>query len=100
MDNMPINRLSPKVLVENYEQLRQAVLVNANDGSLGLALFLHHGMVAWIKAWSKYRPVETTRPVPEEKAVSSSLAGDLRTELTTILANILLASRQERVTPC
>jgi hypothetical protein len=39
-------------LISAYEDLRQQAVVRSSSGGLGMALFLHQGMVAWMQACS------------------------------------------------
>jgi len=60
----------------------------------GLALFLRRGMAAWMQAWSECtRPVEpVTRSQPK---VDETIPADMRSEITTLLAGMILCLQQE-----
>jgi len=60
----------------------------------GLALFLRRGMTAWMQAWSECaRPVEpVTRSHPK---VDETIPADMRSEITTLLAGMILCLQQE-----
>jgi hypothetical protein len=60
----------------------------------GLTLFLRRGMTAWMQAWSECaRPVEpVSRSQPE---VDETIPADMRSEITTLLAGMILCLQQE-----
>ena len=60
----------------------------------GLALFFRRGMTAWMQAWSECaRPVEpVTRSHPK---VDETIPADMRSEITTLLAGMILCLQQE-----
>jgi len=41
-----------QTLICAYEDLRQQAVVRSSSGNLGMALFLHQGMVAWMQVCS------------------------------------------------
>ena len=60
---------------------------------LGLALFLRSGMTAWMQAWSECTGVETeTRSV---RSSSETIPMELRSQLTSLLAGMILSLQQE-----
>ena len=63
-------------------------------GGEGLTLFLRRGMTAWMQAWSECaRPVEpVTRSHPK---VDETIPADMRSEITTLLAGMILCLQQE-----
>lgn len=82
-----------------YEQLRKTALsgYSCNGGNWGMALFIRHGMVGWMRAWPtsdtllstpKYLP---SMPIASQTLVPSSL----RDQITILLANIVLNSQKE-----
>ncbi len=76
---------------QGYEVLRQQVLRNALEPTLGLGIFLRQGMVTWMKAYSLCVP--TLPPLPprcDYSGIPASLVG----EITTILAGIVLARKE------
>jgi hypothetical protein len=81
-------------LTEQYEQLRSEVTSHsehAREGS-GLALFLRRGMTAWMQAWSQC----TGTPKGHSQAVMpAAIPIDLRTQVATLLAGIILGLHQE-----
>jgi hypothetical protein len=83
-------------LVGPYEQLRQDVLSQAARASVGVTLFLRHGMAEWIRACSRAAP---SIPAPAPPTAISPWSCDVRVEATSILAGILLSYRSE-TTPC
>jgi hypothetical protein len=71
-----VNRTSPPVIADedfaaHYEQLRGDVLGTTTGRSFGLALFLRHGMAAWVNARSSATPVTARALVPGASAVSN-----------------------------
>jgi len=61
---------------------------------LGLALFLRRGMTAWMQAWSEC----AGKVEPETRSVSGgneTIPVDMRSELTTLLAGMILSLQQE-----
>lgn len=66
---------------------------HGGDG-FGLALFLRRGMTAWMQAWSECaNPVEAgTRSHPR---VDETIPGDMRSQITTLLADMILCLQQE-----
>jgi hypothetical protein len=83
-------------LTEQYEQLRRQATSRAEYGSkgLGLALFLRRGMTAWMQAWSQC----TDHDAPNahaEPAMSAAVPIDLRAQVATLLAGIILGLQQE-----
>lgn len=84
-------------LVGPYEQLRQDVLSRAaRASSVGLTLFLRHGMAEWMRACSRAAP---SIPAPAPATAISPWSCDVRAQAASILAGILLSYRSE-TTPC
>jgi len=83
-------------LTEQYEQLRREATGCSEHGAqgLGLALFLRRGMTAWMQAWSQCADpgAPHTRPQPASVA---SVPIDLRAQIATLLAGIILSLQQE-----
>jgi len=83
-------------LTEQYEQLRREATGCSEHGAqgLGLALFLRRGMTAWMQAWSQCVDpgAPHTRPQPASVA---SVPIDLRAQIATLLAGIILSLQQE-----
>ncbi len=60
----------------------------------GLALFLRRGMTAWMQAWSECaRPVEPV--TSSQPCVDETIPADMRSEITTLLAGMILCLQQE-----
>src|SRR6266849_4376686 len=83
-------------LTEQYEQLRRDATgrsAHAVQG-LGLALFLRRGMTAWMQAWSQCTDcaAPNTHPRP---ATPAAVPMDLRAQIATLLAGIILGLQQE-----
>ncbi len=73
---------------QEYESLRQEALQAGARRGHGLALFLSHGMRAWLEALTALKP----RPVAQsthEESVERLLV--LRPDLTTLLASMVLS---------
>lgn len=91
----------PVYLLNQYEALRQEALRADALGrpGHGLALFIRRGMAAWIDALSVL--VGPPRPVFETREQSTanwmSLPSSLRSDLTTVLADMVLTCTQEVV---
>jgi hypothetical protein len=83
-------------LTEQYEQLRREATGCSEHAAqgLGLALFLRRGMTAWMQAWSQCadRGAPNTRPHP---ASIAPVPKDLRAQIATLLAGIILGLQQE-----
>ena len=83
-------------LTEQYEQLRREATGCSEHAAqgLGLALFLRRGMTAWMQAWSQCADPGTPniRPHP---ASMTPVPIDLRAQIATLLAGIILSLQQE-----
>lgn len=83
-------------LVAHYERLRRDVLGSPSPGGegFGLALFLRRGMTAWIEAWSECasRIEPGTRSEPQ---VDETIPADMRTQITALLAGMILCLQEE-----
>jgi hypothetical protein len=83
-------------LVDHYERLRRGALGSPSLGGegFGLALFLRRGMTAWIEAWSECasRVEPGTRSEPR---VDEPIPADTRTQITALLAGMILCLQQE-----
>ena len=83
-------------LTEQYEQLRREATSCSEHAAqgLGLALFLRRGMTAWMQAWSQCtdHAAPDTHPRP---ATPAAVPLDLRTQIATLLAGIILGLQQE-----
>jgi len=66
---------------------------------LGLALFLRRGMAAWIDAWSQCTSddMQPARSSPTT-ATTAPVPIDVRAQLATLLAGIILGLPQEATT--
>jgi len=82
-----------------YEDLRRAVLSGneSNNNNWGMALFIRHGMVGWMRAWPKSDPPSK----PEKHQLSTTVASQesipssLRGQITILLANMILNGHKE-----
>ena len=78
-----------------YESLRSQVLNKQEiltERSLGLALFIHQGMLAWIKVCHRYLPAHSSKEKRRELPV---FAYETTSEMIKVLANITLLNLQE-----
>ena len=84
-------------LVGRYEQLREDALSRAaRASSVGLTLFLRHGMAEWMRTCSR---VASPIPASAPPMAISPWSCDVRAQAAAILAGILLSYRSE-TTPC
>lgn len=61
---------------------------------LGLALFLRRGMTAWMQAWSECASnIEPGKP--PQPSFDETLPADMRSQITALLAGIILCLQQE-----
>ena len=68
--------------------------VTSTGQGLGLALFLRGGMTAWMEAW----PACAGNVEPEARfqaGANETIPVDLRSQLTTLLAGMILSLQQE-----
>ena len=79
----------------HYESLRSQVL-NQSDAfyerSLGLALFMRRGMLAWIEVCHKCMPADSSRQKQTEPPV---FAYGITAEMVKVMANITLFNLEE-----
>ena len=80
----------------HYEQLRHdaAGLATGQTAPLGLALFLRHGMTAWMRAWHRGMPSTDVGPLAPPATVQG-FSLDIRLQMTSILAGMILNQQQE-----
>jgi len=78
----------------SYEDLRAKALTGGRGP--GLAIFLHHGMREWIEVCSSCMTVlAPLEAAPAEAATNSQPLPEMRSEIVSILANLLLEKRWE-----
>jgi hypothetical protein len=87
--------LAQRDFAADYEQLRGSALGKSEGRGIGLALFLRHGMAAWVHACSCGTPPPANDTVPPTATISS-LSADVRSQATVILASIILNRRPEK----
>ena len=78
-----------------YESLRSQVLEKQRplcSRSLGLALFIRKGMLAWVEICHKCIPINSTL---DQQQKTPLLADETKSELIKIMANITLFNLQE-----
>jgi hypothetical protein len=82
-------------LTEQYEQLRREASHRSEHRGegLGLALFLRRGMTAWMQAWSQCTEVAAKAHL--QPAITAAVPIDLRMQVATLLAGIILGLHQE-----
>lgn len=84
-------------LAQAYESLRRQALAGGPGYASGLALLLHSGMLAWMRAWSQITPVLELRPAPVAAGLEG-LGGEAtfplqaRGEMTRVLAQMALGA--------
>ena len=69
-----------------YEALRAAALSGRSNGQIGLAILIHRGLAAWLRAIKQDAP-----PAMPAPAVHSAAPATSPTELTRVLAGIIVA---------
>jgi len=78
-----------------YESLRSQVLNTQKrfaEKSLGLALFIRQGMLAWIEVCHRYLPAHAIR---EKRPQPSVFAYETTSEIIKVMANITLCNLEE-----
>jgi hypothetical protein len=81
-----------------YEDLRRHVLDGcAANSHWGVALFIRQGLAAWMEAWPKCTvPAPPNEPlISQHIADPPSLPSDLRSQITSVLVNMVLGGQQE-----
>jgi hypothetical protein len=91
----------PHIVLEQYEALRREAIETTPGGPRGhgLALVLTRGLPGWLAALTALTMAR--RPPPPAPAEATRLSGptlvpSTRTELTTVLAGMVLACAAER----
>jgi hypothetical protein len=91
-------------LIARYEALRRQALGGIGMQSQGMALFVRHGMVAWMQAWSQCAvPLASPAPAPSPPADCQGLCPvqllpvQLHADVATLLASMVLFIRQEAI---
>jgi hypothetical protein len=90
----------PGGVVEQYEAVRREALEGAATGRRGhgLTLLLSRGMAAWVAAWRELLPRcpwPSPGPEPLPSEMRSVLPPGVRSDLTTVLADMVLACGEE-----
>ena len=78
-----------------YESLRSQVLNRQgvfSERSMGMTLFIRKGMVAWIEACHRCKPVPANRP---KRSATKPLTYETTSEMIKVMANITLVNLQE-----
>ena len=91
----PTSIESDNSAVRQYESLRSQVLNKQErfvESSLGLALFIRQGMLAWIEVCHRYIPVHSTR---EKRSEPPAFAYETTSEMIKVMANITLFNLEE-----
>ncbi len=91
-------------VVEQYEAVRREALEGTATGRRGhgLTLLLNRGMASWLAAWRELtprspRPSAGPEPLPSE--VRPVVPPGVRSDLTTVLADMVLACELEEWSP-
>jgi hypothetical protein len=84
--------LVKEMLFEQYEQLRSLALGEsfAQTHGLGLALFIHKGMTAWLEAWANHPPQMKPRSLMKPTAINL-VADRLHIDVTMVLTNMVMS---------
>jgi len=72
------------LLAQQYEALRQEAIEEGRGQ--GLALFLSHGMMAWMDALAAFTPTRRAELLPLPRPLSS--------EMTLLLADMVIACQE------
>ncbi len=90
-----VPRAGRNEMVAAYEQLRSDVLDQGRRfvPTPGLALFLRQGMTAWMRAWACCS--KEIKSEPSSPLAAGGLSLSVRTEMTLILAAMILGQQQE-----
>jgi hypothetical protein len=83
---------SDSQFIDRYEALRleaSKYFCSRENCGLGLAAFLHRGMLAWMKTWQLYQSTAVVRN-PEDHDVVEVDRG-VRQEVVTVLTNMILS---------
>ena len=94
--------LNSEAFLLGYEQLRRDVLGISEAGAMkgkGLMLFLRHGMLAWLNAWSECKGAVNETENEREEAKVYMIPGDMKYQAALLLANMALQSREKVPTP-
>jgi predicted exporter len=78
-----------------YESLRSQMLDKQErfaERSLGLAVFIRQGMLAWIELCHRYIPTNSTK---QKRTPIPLLADETTSEMIKVMANITLFNLQE-----
>jgi len=93
----------PPTVLAAYEVLRREAteLPPGGPRGHGLALFLTRGLPGWLAALTALRPVPRRPPTPAEASPDPgpALKPSARTELTAVLAGMVLACTAPREDP-
>jgi hypothetical protein len=87
--------MNKESVLSQYESLRLQALNRCDffsERSLGLALFIRRGMLAWIEICHRCIPVN---PILEKRAEPPSFANEATSEMIKVMANITLFNLQE-----
>jgi hypothetical protein len=98
---MTLWRENPEYYEQHYERLRQEALCPCRglERGHGLVLFLSQGMAAWMKALATLqppRPNATEESIPGPLSAATKLSKSVRSELTTVLAGMVLVCRRSQ----
>jgi hypothetical protein len=71
------------------------VFIKHRTNNHGLALFLHQGMLEWLKVWSKCTSSMPFVKDRNEECIDHNLSDNLRTQVVMLLTNMVLDNYQE-----
>jgi hypothetical protein len=91
----PADINSDESMLLQYESLRKQALNRQAffpERSLGLALFIHRGMLAWLAVYNRCRPVN---PNSEKRMETPTFAYETTSEMIKVMANMTLSNLEE-----
>jgi len=87
-----------EVLLTAYERLRAEVLARREGtyplDSGGLALFVRHGMLGWVKGCCQCT-VTQGRATGREEGAAQRIGGDIGSQVAMLLATMVLSCRKQ-----
>ena len=94
-DAYEMDSLPNEALVSRYEEVRGQVIRCHGGGASkgqGLALMLHKGLAAWLRAWLNAPPVRPAKLTPVARKVEDE---NVTAEIVSIIATMALSNEQE-----
>jgi len=99
LSSTPVGQGDPETCLRHYEDLRREVLTGetSRTGSSGQAVVVHRGLMDWMRvAPQRLSPASRgdDHPPPRGSEERSTL-GSLQSQLTLVLANMILGGQRE-----